>query len=109
MTSRVENQKYTTNNHDVGFIINCSFGNGYRLTHNESYKMCIRDRYWDDANWTDLPNTECTENRLDKIEFTFTPQPVSYTHLKLFTKKGIFRENSILIDKTPYALHICHR
>ena len=32
MTSRVEKQKYTTSNHDVGFIINCSFGNGYRLT-----------------------------------------------------------------------------
>ena len=27
-------------------------------------------QYWDDANWTDLPNTECTENRLDKIEFS---------------------------------------
>lgn len=42
MTSRVENQKYTTNNHDVGFIINCSFGNGYRLTHNESYREVIK-------------------------------------------------------------------
>lgn len=29
-------------------------------------------QYWDDANWTDLPNTECTENRLDKLEFTFS-------------------------------------
>ena len=37
MTSRVEKQKYTTSNHDVGFIINCSFGNGYRLTRNEAY------------------------------------------------------------------------
>lgn len=42
MTSRVENQKYTTSNHDVGFIINCSFGNGYRLTHNESYREVIK-------------------------------------------------------------------
>lgn len=41
MTSRVEKQKYTTNNHDVGFIINCSFGNGYRLTHNEAYREVI--------------------------------------------------------------------
>lgn len=38
MTSRVEDQKYTTSNHDVGFIINCSFGNGYRLTHKEAYR-----------------------------------------------------------------------
>ena len=41
MSSRVENQKYTTNNHDVGFMINCSFGNGYRLTRNESYREII--------------------------------------------------------------------
>lgn len=26
-------------------------------------------QYWDDANWTDLPDTERTENRLDKLEF----------------------------------------
>ena len=41
MTRRVEGQKYTTSNHDVGFIINCSFGNGYRLTHNEAYREVI--------------------------------------------------------------------
>lgn len=41
MTSRVEKQKYTTSNHDVGFIINCSFGNGYRLTRNEAYREVI--------------------------------------------------------------------
>ena len=37
-TSRVEDQQYTTDNHDVGFMINCSFGNGYRLTGEEAYK-----------------------------------------------------------------------
>jgi len=41
MTSRLENEKYTTDNHDVGFIINCSYGNGYRLTKNESYREVI--------------------------------------------------------------------
>lgn len=30
-------------------------------------------QYWDDANWTDLPDTERTENRLDKLEFIFKP------------------------------------
>jgi rhamnogalacturonyl hydrolase YesR len=40
-TSRVEDQQYTTNNHDVGFMIFCSFGNGYRITHNEAYKPVI--------------------------------------------------------------------
>lgn len=41
MTARVEEQKHTTNNHDVGFIINCSFGNGYRLTHREDYRTVL--------------------------------------------------------------------
>jgi rhamnogalacturonyl hydrolase YesR len=38
MSNRVEREKYTTNNHDVGFIIGCSFGNGFRLTNDERYK-----------------------------------------------------------------------
>lgn len=37
-TDRVEREKLTTDNHDVGFMINCSFGNGYRLTSNPHYK-----------------------------------------------------------------------
>jgi rhamnogalacturonyl hydrolase YesR len=41
MSSRVEREKYTTNNHDVGFMIYCSFGNGLRLTGEESYNEVI--------------------------------------------------------------------
>lgn len=44
-------------------------------------------QYWDDANWTDLPNTECTENRLDRIEFTFTPQLTTF-QLRLISTDG---------------------
>ncbi len=40
-TARVEREKYTTNNHDVGFMLNCSFGNGYRLTGNPAYKEVL--------------------------------------------------------------------
>jgi rhamnogalacturonyl hydrolase YesR len=40
-TLRVEKEKYTTDNHDVGFMLYCSFGNGYRLTHNETYKQTL--------------------------------------------------------------------
>ncbi len=36
--SLFENHKYKTNSHDLGFIFNCSYGNGYRLTKNESFK-----------------------------------------------------------------------
>ncbi len=41
MTSRVEQEKYTTSNHDVGFMLYCSFGNGLRLTGEESYNEVL--------------------------------------------------------------------
>lgn len=40
-TSRVEKEKYNKENHDVGFMLYCSFGNGYRLTGNEKYKQVL--------------------------------------------------------------------
>jgi rhamnogalacturonyl hydrolase YesR len=66
-TERVADQQYTTNNHDVGFMIFCSFGNGYRITKNENYLAVIKNaatslstrfnpaigciRSWDRAPW----------------------------------------------------------
>lgn len=35
MTARVEEEQYTTNNHDVGFMLYCSFGNELRLTNKD--------------------------------------------------------------------------
>jgi len=37
-TARVEREKYTTDNHDIGFILYCSYGNGLRLTGEPSYR-----------------------------------------------------------------------
>lgn len=37
-TARVEKVKTITYSHDVGFMLNCSYGNGYRLTGNPKYK-----------------------------------------------------------------------
>jgi rhamnogalacturonyl hydrolase YesR len=67
-TLRVEDQKFTTNNHDVGFMIFCSFGNAYRLTGDTVYKEVIHTasnslitrfnpivgciRSWDYAPWS---------------------------------------------------------
>jgi unsaturated chondroitin disaccharide hydrolase len=66
-TERVSDQQYTTNNHDVGFMIFCSFGNGYRITGNEKYLSVLKNaanslstrfnptigciRSWDRAPW----------------------------------------------------------
>lgn len=40
-TEAIEKAKELTWHHDIGFIINCSFGNGLRLTGNEAYKEVI--------------------------------------------------------------------
>lgn len=40
-TEAVSENQYNTGTHDVGFIINCSYGNGLRLTNNETYKPVI--------------------------------------------------------------------
>ena len=66
-SQRVADQQYTTNNHDVGFMIFCSFGNGYRITKNADYLSVLRNaanslstrfndtigciRSWDKAGW----------------------------------------------------------
>lgn len=40
-TSRIEQQQYTTNNHDVGFMLYCSYGNGLRITGNKQYERIL--------------------------------------------------------------------
>jgi hypothetical protein len=37
----VEDQKYATDNHDIGFMLYCSFGNGLRLTNDVRYKEIL--------------------------------------------------------------------
>lgn len=67
-TLRVEDQQFTTDNHDVGFMIFCSFGNAYRLTGDTAYSNVIHTasnslitrfnptigciRSWDYASWS---------------------------------------------------------
>ena len=40
-TNAIENAKFNTAHHDVGFVIQSSFGHGYRLTRNERFKDVI--------------------------------------------------------------------
>jgi hypothetical protein len=42
-TARVEPAKKVTNTHDLGFMLYCSFGNGYRLTGNRHYLDVINE------------------------------------------------------------------
>lgn len=40
-TEAIDSVKYLTWHHDVGFMIQCSFGNGYRLTGDSAYRSVI--------------------------------------------------------------------
>ncbi|WP_183574967.1 glycoside hydrolase family 88 protein [Mucilaginibacter sp. X5P1] len=40
-TAKIANEQYNKTTHDLGFMIYCSFGNGYRLTKDENYKRTI--------------------------------------------------------------------
>jgi unsaturated chondroitin disaccharide hydrolase len=40
-TAKLEKEQYNKGTHDLGFIMYCSYGNGYRLTKDENYKNII--------------------------------------------------------------------
>lgn len=42
-TARVEPAKKMKNTHDLGFMLYCSFGQGYRLTKNPHYLNVIKE------------------------------------------------------------------
>jgi rhamnogalacturonyl hydrolase YesR len=42
-TAGIEGQKYNTGTHDLGFMLGCSFGNGYRMTGNPAYAPILVD------------------------------------------------------------------
>ena len=67
-TSRLDGVRNFRGSHDVGFILGCSYGNGYRLTKNPAYPAVMRDgaaslarrfnpqvgqlRSWDHGSWS---------------------------------------------------------
>ncbi|MDB5012628.1 MAG: glucuronyl hydrolase, partial [Daejeonella sp.] len=40
-TEALEKEQYNKGTHDLGFMLYCSYGNGYRLTKNEAYKPIL--------------------------------------------------------------------
>jgi len=42
-TVKLDSIRFRTNDHDVGFQLNCSYGNAYRLTGDERFKEVLRD------------------------------------------------------------------
>jgi hypothetical protein len=44
-------------------------------------------QYWDDSNWTDIPNTEVHENRLTDVKYTFN-QPINTFKVRFVCDDG---------------------
>jgi hypothetical protein len=42
-TALLEKEKNNTGTHDLGFMLYCSYGNGYRLTKDDSYRNIMID------------------------------------------------------------------
>ena len=41
MLGLLQKEQYNTGTHDLGFMMYCSFGNAYRITHDEQYKKVL--------------------------------------------------------------------
>jgi hypothetical protein len=51
---------------------------------------CVKNfilQYWDDANWTDIEGTLTTENRLDRVAFTFKT-PITSFKFRIYSTDG---------------------
>lgn len=68
-TETLEKNQFNTNHHDIGFMMYNSYGNGYRLTHDEKYKailiqsaksLCKRynDKVGAIKSWNDKPSID---------------------------------------------------
>lgn len=110
-TNALASQRTRTDTHDIGFIINNSFGQGYRLTGNADYAAVIREagaslstrfnstvgaiRSWNGGSWTypviidNMMNLELLFNA-NNLGGDETFRSMAITHA-LTTKKNHFR------------------
>lgn len=77
-------------------------------------------QYWDDANWTDIPRTETTENRRDRLSFAFSPAITTFRFrlssvdgepIRIIEFEGYGRVNPDMhdpgvVERTPQDVHV---
>lgn len=112
-TNGLDTVRYIKNTHDIGFIINCSYGNGYRITHEDTIKniiiesannLCTRFndtigciRSWDFGEWNypviidNMMNLELLFNAYN-ITSNVNYKNVAYKHA-MTTLKNHFRND----------------
>ena len=124
-----ESHKLLTTNHDLGFVFNCSYGNGYNITHNPAFKNvmieaadslskrfnqtvgCIKswdvDRGWQKTRGWEFPviidNMMNLELLFKASEFTGNPkyENIAITHANT-TLNHHFREDNSSVHVVDY-------
>jgi len=121
-TEKLAGVQFRTTTHDLGFMVYCSFGNGYLLTDDEKYKQAIIDgsnslitrfnentgciRSWDHGDWqfpVIIDNMMNLEMLMKASELTGNPKykEVAITHTNT-TIKNHFREDMSSVHVVDY-------
>ncbi len=101
MTSRLEQQQFFTKDHDIGFVINCSYGNGYRLTKNPAYHPVMINAAKSLATRFDTV-VGCTRS-WDRRDWGFVVIMDNMMNLELLTSAS-----GLSADKTYYDMAVSH-
>lgn len=96
MSERVEREKNTTSSHDVGFTINCSFGNAYRITGKEAYREVITTAARSLATRF-LPETGCIRS-WNSRKFQFSVIIDNMMNLELLTVASSYLGNNTFYE-----------
>ncbi len=101
MTDRLAPEQFQTDNHDIGFQINCSYGNGYRLTGRQDYRQALVNAGNSLAKRFD-PAVGCTRS-WNSRKWEFTVIIDNMMNLELF---GV--SSGLTGDRTHYDMACSH-
>jgi hypothetical protein len=104
-TNTLKDHRFNTSTHDIGFIINSSFGQGYRLTRDESYKEVLNTAAKSLASRFD-DNVGCIKS-LDEIgSYDFPVLIDNMVNLEILYKAWRWNEDDFYYNvANEHALH----
>jgi unsaturated chondroitin disaccharide hydrolase len=100
-TAGLEKEKMNTGTHDLGFMLYCSFGNGYRLTKNPAYKEVLLQGA-KSLSTRFNPKTGCIKS-WDKVKWGFPVIIDNMMNLEL-----LFWATKMTGDSSFYKIAVTH-
>lgn len=98
----IESQKFYTSTHDIGFMLFCSYGAGYRLTGSEKYKSILLQGAKSLASRFNS-KIGCIKSWDDKPQFTFPVIIDNLMNLEL-----LFWATKVTGDSSYYKIAVSH-